>query len=116
MLISPIPATPDNFFLNYNAGSTMFNASEIFSTPAGDEPEVDGLPGTENGWILRWEATSTGSIPAHPAFVSNATVSSVTVSNADWGFDSTCVIRVTAISITGYPSVSYEIRFFVSDV
>ena len=116
MLITPPPATPDNFVLHYNDGPTTFDASSIFSTPAGDTACVNSLPCTENGWVLRWEATSTGTVPAIPAFITpHPTVSSITVENDAWVYESNVTITVTAISLTGYPSVSYSISFVVSD-
>lgn len=115
MIITPTPATPDNFLLDFNAGVTTFDASNIFSTPAGDTACVDSLPCTPNGWILQWQAESTGTVPINIAFTSSATVSSVTVNNAEWGFDSSCSILVRAISVSGYPLVDYVIHFVVSD-
>lgn len=116
MIITPTPATPTNFLLDFNAGATTFDASQIFSTPAGDTPWVNGQPGSANGWTLSWLATSTADVPDDPAFTSGSSVTSVTSPNADWGYDSDCTISVTANSISGYPSVTYHLQFFVTDI
>lgn len=98
------PAWPFGQILDVNdPNPTLFDASISFVDP-------DGV-----GFQYSWSATSTGTVPNHPAFASNANVSTVAVVNSQWGLDSAATVTVRAIPVDGMPEASATMSFSVAD-
>ena len=108
--ITPYPGSLDGFLLDFNTPSTTFDVSGVFGS---DDPADVWSP--NGGFVLVWEATSSVTVPPDPAFLAGRNVSSVTIPNWAWGYNSQCSIKVTAIPYDARAPVSSTISFFVTD-
>ncbi len=116
-LVAPMIG-PDNGSLDYNqATPTTWDASQMFDSP--DPGICSALNGgcEESTYAVthQWSATSTGTVPQDPAFINNANVTSVTIVNNAWGFDSVSSITVTLNPSDGRPLLNYTVHFVVTD-
>lgn len=133
--VRPLVA-PDNELVDFNGGSTLFDASQVFDSP---DPFVCGEPpncGPDSGNITTqptsdprppgsptpslwfqyyWQAQSSVTVPPDPAFIANHSVPWVVVPNTQWGFNSQCSVTITAIPGDGRAALSVTVSFFVTD-